>query len=161
MPKATGQVKVDDRVFKELREKIRGIGKAYVKVGVLEANGTTEAKDGDGLTIAELAAIHEYGAPRANIPARSFIRRTFEESTGAESLRAFMVRTARGLIQEKLEVNQALNQLGAFAQSMIKNRIKEHIPPPLKPATIKRKGSSTPLVDTGQLINAITWEIKG
>lgn len=153
-----GQVKVDDHVFRELREKIRGIGKAYVKVGVLESAGSADA--GDGLTMAELAAIHEYGAPRANIPARSFIRNTFLDSDGAESLKKFMFRTAKGLIQEKLDVQQALNQLGAFAQSMIKNRIKAHIPPPLKPATVKRKGSSTPLVDTGQLINSITWEVK-
>lgn len=159
MPKVTSQIKKDDHVFRELREKIRGIAKAYVKVGVLEANGSNEV-EGGGLTMAELAAIHEYGAPKAGIPARSFIRRTFAESEGAEALRAFMVRTARGLIQEKLEVNQALNQLGAFAQNLIKKRIKEHIPPPLKPATIKRKGSSTPLVDTGQLINSITWEVK-
>lgn len=155
-----GQVKVDDHVFRELRAKIANIAKAYVKVGVLEANGSAEVDGGDGLTMAELAAIHEYGAPRAGIPARSFIRNTFSDSEGAAKLKAFMVRTAKGLIQEKLEVAQALNQLGAFAQSLIKKRIKEHIPPPLKPATVKRKGSSTPLVDTGQLINSITWEIK-
>jgi hypothetical protein len=33
------------------------------------------------------------------------------------------------------------------------------VPPPLKPATIARKGSSRPLVDTGRLLSAITWVV--
>ena len=35
------------------------------------------------------------------------------------------------------------------------------IAPPLKPATIARKGSSTPLINTGQLRSAITWRVEG
>ena len=31
---------------------------------------------------------------------------------------------------------------------------------PLKPATIARKGSSKPLLDTGQMKQAIQWKIK-
>jgi len=139
----------DDRVFQELQRKIRDVGKARVSVGVF-----------GGGDIAEVAAIHEYGAPAAGIPERSFLRRAFAEQSGAEALQKFLVRTAKTLIAEKLEVPTALERLGQFAVAQVKNRIKAVIPPTLKPETIKRKGSSTPLVDTGQLLNSVTHEVK-
>lgn len=157
-------VKVDDHVWKELRAKLGPAAKARVKVGVLESEGA-KPHDGDPrITLAELAAIHEYGAPRAGIPARSYLRRTFEE--GRSQLEQTMVKLARGVVGARLEVEDALNQLGAWGAAAVKNRIKAHIPPPLKAATVKKKlsaghaGGSTPLVATGQLLNSITWEIK-
>jgi hypothetical protein len=32
---------------------------------------------------------------------------------------------------------------------------------PLKPATIKRKGRDTPLIDTGSMQSAVTWSVNG
>lgn len=152
-------VKMDDHVFRELEAKLGKAKNAHVKVGVLESQGATTSSDGE-TTLAELAAIHEFGAPRANIPARSFLRATFTQDPGREGVSKMLNSLARGIIAERLEVKEALDRLGAWAVAQVKRRIKAHIPPPLKPATIKAKGSSTPLVDTGQLINAITWEVK-
>lgn len=154
------QITMDDKVFKALRAKLAHAKDAHVKIGVLESKGGGGSPDGSSVSLAELAAIHEFGAPKAGIPARSFLRKTFTDEEGREALSRFLTRTGRQLIADKLDVKTALDQLGAWAVAQIKKRIKEHIPPPNKPATIKAKGSSTPLVDTGQLINAITWEVK-
>jgi hypothetical protein len=153
------QVKKDDSVFEELRTKLRGAKDTRVRVGVLESKGGSTGVEGAEISLAELAAIHEYGAPGAGIPARSFLRETFQGSGGREALVNFLAKLAKGVISERVEVEKALDMLGAWAVAAIKNRIKAHIDPPNAPATIAAKGSSTPLVDTGQLINSITWEV--
>jgi hypothetical protein len=154
------KTRLDDRVFKRLRAKVEGIGDARVKVGVLASKGGGAVHDDSGITMVELAAIHEFGSPAANIPERSFIRRTFaEKNTELVQLQA---RVARALIAEKVSVTQALNVLGAWAAGEIKKTVTAgpHIPPPLKPETVARKGSDRPLVDTGRLVDAITWEVE-
>jgi hypothetical protein len=42
----------------------------------------------------------------------------------------------------------------------MRRRVRKRIPPPLKPETIKRKKSSVPLVDTGQLVAAIMAKVS-
>lgn len=51
--------------------------------------------------------------------------------------------------------------LGQWGASQCKLTIKRRLTggPPNAPYTIEKKGSSTPLVDSGRLINAITYEI--
>jgi hypothetical protein len=150
---------MDDRVFRELREKLGKAKNSFVKIGVLQESGSNAAEGGD-ISITELAAIHEFGAPKANIPARSFLKRTFTEQEGETALSKFLERIAKAIISERLEVRKALETLGTWAVGQVKARIKMGIPPPLRPATVKAKGSSTPLVDTGQLIGAISFEVK-
>jgi hypothetical protein len=42
---------------------------------------------------------------------------------------------------------------------IVQMRISQGIPPALAQATVDRKKSSVPLVDTGQLRSAITWQV--
>lgn len=154
--------KLNDRVLRELTEKLRKMKAedAHVKVGVLASQGGS-APVGDGeITLVELAAIHEFGSPAANIPERSFIRGTLREGDVKSGLTRLIGAAARAIVAEKAEVKESLDKIGAWTVAQIKRRIKAHIEPPLKQKTIDAKGSSTPLIDTGQLINAITWETK-
>lgn len=149
---------VDDRVWRKLRKRLPGIATMKVKVGVVGAGGQ-EAHG--ALTNAELAAIHEFGAPRAGIPARSFIRATFEQQ--ADEYRAVLGRLAGALLEDKITVERALDILGTWAAAAIKATITQgRVRPRLQESaagrrTIARKGSSQTLVDTGQLVNSITW----
>lgn len=111
-----------------------------------------------GETIAQIAARHEFGI---GVPERSFLRATFEANK----------RTYQGLMVEGLadELLSSIKQRRAFdaksAASMkrlalvmegdVKKRIAAGIPPPNSPRTIKRKGSSTPLIDSGVLRRSI------
>lgn len=148
----------DDRVWRRLREKIKGISKAHVRVGVIDGG-----RAHGGITMGELAAIHEFGAPAAGIPERSFLRFTFKAR--AEDLAKIAERLARGLLAEKIELKAALGVLGAWGAAAVKKSITARI---IRPQlieseagrrTIARKGSSTTLVDTGQLVNSITWAL--
>ena len=130
-----------------------------VRVGVL-ADAAKEERPGEkpsGMTLLEVAAAHEFGAPAAGIPQRSFIRATID--LHRDEIAQLQIALARRVIAGELTADQALDQLGAKVASWCQVRIAEGIAPALHPDTIERKGSSTPLVDTGQLRSSITWKV--
>jgi hypothetical protein len=160
---AKNRVKVNDKGWKKLLKRVTPLGEYEAHVGILAAKGGNERHKASGgkITLLELAAIHEFGSPAANIPERSFIRRTFNESEGQAELKAIYSKIARAVIAGKLTAEQAIQLLGMKMQSMVRNRILvDMIPPPNRPSTVARKGSSRPLVDTGQLVGALTYEVR-
>jgi hypothetical protein len=153
--------KADTRVWKELREKVRDVGRRRVKVGVI---GNEEADTG-GVTLPELAAIHEYGAPGANIEARPFLG--FTLTNRARDIVHLIEKLAEGILHDKISPDRALGVLGAFVAAAVKNSITSRlIRQELAPATVRRraggKGQSDPtaLLDSGQLLGAITWAVE-
>jgi hypothetical protein len=149
---------IDDKVWKELTRKLRGLVMKSVEVGVLASKGGND--DHGGITNSELAAIHEFGAPEANIPRRSFLHDTFNDSSNQREQAKLSARLSKNIINGE-SIDSALDRLGEWGKKKVKKRITgEGVPPPLKPATIARKGSNTALVDTGQLLDAIDYEVK-
>jgi phage gpG-like protein len=147
--------RIDTKVWDALRERLRRLGRkgAHVRVGVMQSAGNAPS----GISLVELAAVHEFGSPAAGIPERSFIRSTFRER--GEQLVNLTTRLAKAVIAERSSIDEALGLLGAWGADQVKRTIRGFIEPPLKQKTIDRKGSDLPLVDTGQLINSITWEV--
>jgi len=149
----------DDRIWRQLRQKIKGIARAKVRVGVIG-----NKRHVGGISMAELAAIHEFGAPNAGIPARPFLVPTFQLKRS--ELVAFTEKLARKLLNESIDIEQALGLLGAWAAAAVKKTItSQMVTPRLADSaagrrTIARKGSSVTLVDTGQLLNSITWAVE-
>lgn len=161
-----GSTELWDKLVRKIGEV--AASKAHVKVGILQREGaqviTDEEAEGATVpfTMVELAATHEFGSPSAGIPERSFIRATMRREEDA--LRTTAVQVATGIIDDKLTIEQGLGLLGAKAATEIRNTIRNSQtegpqPQANAPATIAAKGSSTPLVDTGRLINAITWQV--
>lgn len=142
-----------DLGWAEMLKRAKEIEDGRVRVGVL----SDEKVEGEDFTLAELAAVHEYGTEDGRIPARSFLRSTFDDQ------REQMVETGKKLINAvlggKMTTDQALGLLGAKLAAAVKARIVARVPPPNKPSTIAHKGSDKPLIDTGRLINAVTWSV--
>lgn len=145
-----------DKGYAALFARLGAAKRAFVTVGVHGPEGS-ETHQGTELTVVDVATIHEYGL--GNCPARSFIRAYADESKAANEKRLAVV--ARNHISGTIPIDQGLDRLGLKMVAEIQNRIVAHIAPPLKPETIDRKGSSTPLVDTGQLKSSIRHEIGG
>lgn len=157
--KSKVQVKVDTKVFDKLAKKIGKLANKTVRVGVLASKGGHEERD--GITMIELAAIHELGSPAAGIPERSFIRSTLTKHPSRVKQTQVSAKLAKKIIAGKMNIDQALNVLGLWAATQVKKGITtEDIPPPLKQSTIDAKGSTKPLVDTGRLLNAIQHEVE-
>lgn len=156
-----GGMKVVDRGWKKLREQAKKLaGQPHVKVGVLASQGGDAPHEGGEISMVGLAAVHEFGSPSRGIPERSFLRSAFA-GDGKKSLAKTCARLYKQVLSGKMTTKQALEVLGQWAAARVKRGITagEGIPPPLKPETIKRKGSSRTLVDTGQLVNSITYEV--
>jgi|Deesub1362B_J571_1020462.scaffolds.fasta_scaffold00499_29 phage gpG-like protein len=60
------------------------------------------------------------------------------------------------------EKERILRKAGAFLEGAVKEKITQGDPswPPLRPETVKRKGSSKPLIDTGKLRTSITHKVE-
>jgi len=152
-------VQINDKRWRELVAKIgKEMANKGVRVGVLAEKGGNE--DRDGITMIELAAIHEFGSQAAGIPERSFIRSAFEGSTSEHAQRIMMGKTIKGVIEDRMTPDQALEMLGLWGVSRIKKGIKAGIDPANADSTVAKKGSSKPLVDTGRLLNAINHKVE-
>jgi hypothetical protein len=128
----------------------------HIAVGVIGAKGQVEHNGTKGATVADVASWNHFGT--STIPARPFLTIAFAKH--GDRLRAVQARIIKGVIEGKLDLDRGLDLLGLEAAALVKQTIIEHVPPPNKPSTIERKGSSTPLVDKGQLLGAIQHEVR-
>lgn len=120
------------------------------------ANDTTAAAANDtgsraDLTVADVATFNEFGTSR--IPQRSFIRAWVDEN--ADFIQKTIAGQMRLVAAGKLDAETAAERIALACEGSMKQRISRGIPPPNAPATIARKGSSKPLIHTGQLRKAI------
>ncbi len=129
-------------------------GGLLVKVGLPRGSGTHGPS---GLPVVQLGAIHEFGSPDRGIPERSFLRNTMSAKKREHD--ALIRKLGRAVISGKESPNVALEKLGMVAAANVQETIADGVPPPNAPSTVKRKGSSKPLVDTGALRQAITHQV--
>lgn len=131
-----------------------------IKVGVLEdsAKGSVPVAGGS-ITMAELAVVHEFGTEDGRIPARSFIGSTFDEQR--DNLLTVSKNLVKDCLFAKQTVDGALEILGAQLVEAVKDKINSgDITPPNTESTIERKGSDTPLLDTGALRDAVSYKLS-
>jgi hypothetical protein len=131
-----------------IERKLLELNGAHTRVGVHEG----ETRE-DGTDLVTVAAANEFGAPKAKIPERSFIRSTVDEQRPkVERIKEGIVRKA---LTGRVNVRHELSVLGEFAQAAIQKKIIDLRTPPNADSTKKRKGSDNPLVDKGQLHQSI------
>lgn len=152
----------------ELTTQLEGMKSRKVKVGALQGEH------------AWLAGIHEYGCnitvtPKMRaflhyhglhlkdsttvikIPERSFLR-----SGHDENIDRVMVQTNRAISQVlkgKMSVDDMLDLCGEQLVTAIKKYMRDLSSPENHPYTVEQKGSTNPLIDTGGLLESITWKV--
>jgi hypothetical protein len=92
------------------------------------------------------------------IPERSFMRSTLKEKK--KEIIALQKKLLVKIRKGETTVEDALGLIGDFTAAAISQKIVKLRSPANTAATIKRKGSSNPLIDTGQLKNSITYEVN-
>lgn len=151
-------IKDTDNGYKKLFEAVFADENPIISVGV-HSNEGKEKHNGEtdaSLTVADVAAFHEYGL--GNNPRRSFIGDWFDQNQ--QQIMQMATKGMQQALKGSLTKQQLLARLGAMMVGGIQARMSGGIPPALTSATIARKGSSVPLIDTGQLRSSITWVIK-
>lgn len=110
-----------------------------------------------------IASVHEFGATiqrgrgSVSIPERSFLRTTFDEKN--EEWISFFKSQLKHVLALQMDVQTLFNRLGARMVGDIQENITDLDAPPNAPATIAKKGSSNPLIDTGGLRMRITYRV--
>lgn len=134
-----------------LKKRVEKLGLGRVHVGI--PGSATEA---DGTRIADIAATHEFGDPSRGIPERSFLRASIikNRKNYVKMARNGAKKVAAGTMESRM----VYSLIGTQAQGDVWDYFILGRPNfvPLKPATIKRKGSSAPLIDSGQMRQSIT-----
>lgn len=141
-------------LVKDLEKKIKDVKKREVAIGVMQNSGAYEY----GLSIVEVARVHEFGSITKNIPARSFLRVPFYEKE--KQVDNLIFRGYKMMVEKNETVDKALDLIGLGARDISVGAFRDNNWQELKPSTIKAKGSSTPLIDTGNLRQSITWEVR-
>ena len=129
---------------------IMELKRRVVEVGVLGDRAAAEAAGESGKTVADIATYNEFGL---GVPKRSFIRGYVDENR--QPIGDLMVRMCKAVAAGKLSAANGFTALGLKLAANIQERISRGIAPANAPETIKRKGSSKPLINTGQLRSSI------
>lgn len=155
--------------FPDIIASIEALGGRSIEVGAIEGEH------------AWLAAIHEYGCnitvtPKMRaflhnnglhlkptttvikIPERSFLRSSHDEK--AEAVLKGCERALGLVTAGKMSVEQYFDMVGRDYVSMVKDYIVELNSPPNHPYTVEKKGSSNPLVSSGDLVESISYRVK-
>ena len=158
-----------------IKKAMRELSRTTVMVGIPESKN--KRKSPDKMNNATLGYIHEYGSPANNIPARAWLRPGIEASR--TKWEDYLRQAARLAMEGKPEsMDKAFNAAGMTAVQSVKTRTSAGVPPPLAPRTIaarRRKhkntkagistlppqfGGMTPLIDTAQMLNSVTYTIR-
>lgn len=148
--------KNDNSLFVAYEKNLQQFKDSVVKAGVLAKDGSQNHSE--GMTVFQIGMIHEFGVPEKGIPRRSFIRVPIENNI--KEITKLIENNHRLVAENSMSAKVALNRIGIKAQNTIKESFRNNDWKPLKRATIKRKGSSKPLIDTGQLIGSISYIVE-
>jgi hypothetical protein len=142
-----------DKGAKKVVRSIRKTGKKKLFVGIQGKEAEQEKEN--GITVAMVAAFAEFGL--GNNPERSWLRAWVDENKTLieNDIRKVSILIAKG----KLTEEKALEILGLKFVGEIQRRIASGIDPPNAESTVARKGSSTPLIDSGQFRGGITHKV--
>ncbi len=151
-------IDVDIQGFQQASDALEQELKALMKdqsvlIGIHEGEGQA---DGGDLTMAQLGAILHFGTDRAGanhdvvIPARPWL------DVGVESGRRDYV----SIMEDNADdMEKALNLVGQVAVARVQKYIVDLKTPPNAESTIRKKGASNPLIDTGAMMQSVSYSI--
>lgn len=125
-----------------------GTSYGYASKAASERNEVRFLKSGSGYM-----EIGVTGPHTVNIPARPWL------NPGVDSGTQEYLKIIERALESGEPLDKALNQIGVVAVGMVQKYMTELKSPPNAPSTIKAKGSSNPLIDSGALRQSITYKI--
>lgn len=149
---------------KKSLDKIRlRLEEATLKSVLVGIPASKSARDVDSkMTNVDIAYIQNFGAPEANIPSREFMRPGI---VNAQPKIVKALRLAGKAAFNGEDPDKYLHMAGLVAQAAIKKKITDGPFLPLAASTVAArlrsgKQSDKPLINTGQLRNAISYVIR-
>lgn len=139
-----------DRGWERIKGQAADAGRHYVQVGLQSGDVTPE-----GTSVVEIGAYNEFGTD--TIPERPFIRSALDQNR--RQIESAQRSLWDSVVRGHMDIRRALEALGQMHQGHIQRRITEIRTPPNAPGTIRQKGSSNPLIDTGHMRASIRYVV--
>lgn len=138
---------IDDRDMgmDALLDDIKSMG-GHVDIGVQ----SDEDED-----VLKKATSNEFGTN--NIPSRPFIRGAIDH--GEDKFLSHAKGLSGAIIDGEVNELEALTEMGQLIEGDTKTYMINLREPPNSPLTIKLKGSDNPLIDTGELVGSIRYQV--
>lgn len=147
-----------EQVKKNLDVLVNQIPQYNLAVGI--PAGKKNPKKDSTLTVAEYAAVNEFGSYSRGIPSRPFMRTTFRGSNLIE-IRKGALKALTNVAYNNGSAEQFMSQLGFICSSQVKKNIRHGDWVGNSEYTKRKKGSSRPLIDTGTMRQSVSsWVVK-
>lgn len=139
----------------KLQKALAGMSRSLGNASVVNVGFLAGATYPGGKPVAMIAAIQNWGAPRAGVPARPFF------TNMVRAKKAEWPKAIAGLLKStNYDALRTLQLTGEAIAGQLRTSIIETNAPALKPATIARKGHAKPLVASGLLLGSVEYEVK-
>ena len=141
-----------------LDKALRKIAERVSKPAVLRAGFMEDARYPDGQSVAEVAAIQNFGAPGAGIPARPFF-----SNAVARGSAEWAGKLAKLIVLAEYDAEKALTMMGPVLAFDIQRSITETNAPPLSEITLqlrKMRQENPDLVVTGATVGEAAQRAK-
>jgi hypothetical protein len=128
-----------------------------VSVGVHDPQAKEMHSEGT-LTKGAVAAIHELGLSGRHRTRRAWLSQWAD--TNQPEMHADMKKAMADVAARRAGRKKAFERVGKrWAEDVRKFVGSGQVKPPLKPSTVARKGHSTPLLDSADMINAVQYRV--
>lgn len=141
--------------LERLQKELEYLQTHAVRVGILWSGGSLKSNT----DVMDYAIFNEYGT--SHIPKRPFFRLSVGTQKAQNEIKEYLNTQIENVVSGGLTGQGAYENLGTFVVQKIKKTIMSGIFSPNDAKTIKRKGQSTPLIDTHSLYHSIDYEIVG
>lgn len=161
----TGKQELANRIREEIDRRVQLLPKVLSRKSLaaerrlisreIKPKLKAEAAAAPAPTIPQIAHWNEFGTKRA--PSRPAFRNSVDRNR--EKITEAISRIAAGIVDGRDTLSSGTKKLGLFGQALVRDEITILDHPPNAEYTIKKKGSSNPLIDTGQLRKAVSFEV--
>ena len=163
------QVYVIDMGWNRIQRELKSMKNSYTSIGYFNISGKPSDDIGARAVVQELGAripvtqkmrwfwFFNFGTMLSKaeiiIPSRPFMRYTFEETKGM--FKDQLTKEYNRILDRLQTAKMALSRIGEWYKGRIQTIVKAGVLPVNAPFTVSQKGSSKPLIDTGEMINRI------
>lgn len=137
--------------FRQMFEDLAG---GSITLGSQGPDAEKQHPDYNG-TVGELMALHELGL---GVPERSWLRSWIDKNQGR--VKADMAQAMQEIISGRKSRKAALEEMGyKWTEDMRANIVDGKIRPAIAASTAQAKGHNTPLLDTAEGVNSVTFKL--
>lgn len=114
-----------------------------------------EGAKGEKLSTIDVAIRNNFGF---GVPERNFMDAATPRID--EQFKKISNETIQDIINGKVSAKKVLSVAGQMGQSAIQTAINSNLPPPNSPKTIEKKKSNKTLIDTGHMLQSVTYAVR-